>query len=88
MDNTKYKDKNLICLKTGAKAKIINYFNDPNASYVKVSINVKFYDTTLQVLKTVELQELGINLSLFRYQFRQFFNLKKCLYTSLSPTKN
>ena len=59
MDITKYKNKNLICLKTGAKAKIINYFDDQNASYVKVSINVKFNDTKLQVLKTVELEELG-----------------------------
>ena len=56
MDITKYKNKNLICLKTGAKAKIINYFDDQNASFVKVNINVKFNDTTLQVLKTIELE--------------------------------
>ena len=55
MDITKYKNKNLICLKTGAKAKIINYFDDQNASFVKVNINVKFNDTPLQVLKTEEL---------------------------------
>ena len=59
MDITKYKNKNLICLKTGAKVKIINYFNALNASYVEVSINVKFNYTTLQVLKTLELEELG-----------------------------
>ena len=41
-----------------AKAKIINYFDDQNASFVKVNINVKFNDTTLQVLKTIELEEL------------------------------
>lgn len=58
MDITKYKNKNLICLKTGAKAKIINCFDDQNASFVKVNINVKFNDTTLQVLKTIELEEL------------------------------
>ena len=58
MDITKYKNKNLICLKTGDKAKIINYFDDQNASFVKVNINVKFNDTTLQVLKTIELEEL------------------------------
>ena len=59
MDITKYKNKKLICLKTGAKAKIINYFDDPNASYVKVSIKVKFNYTILQVLKTVEFEKLG-----------------------------
>ena len=57
MDITKYKNKNLICLKTGAKANIINYFDDQNASFVKVNINVKFNDTALQVLKTIELEE-------------------------------
>ena len=59
MDITKYKNKNLICLKTGAKAKIINYFDDQNDLYVKVSINVKFNYTILQVLKTVEFEKLG-----------------------------
>ncbi len=59
MDNTKYKNKNFICLKTGEKAKIINYFNDANASYVKVSINVKFNDSILQVFKSIEFEELG-----------------------------
>ena len=58
MDITKYKNKNLICLKTGAQAKIINYFDDQNTSFVKVNIDVKFNDTTLQVLKTIELEEL------------------------------
>ena len=59
MDITKYKNKNLICLKTGAKARIINYFDDKNTSFVKVNIDVKFNGTTLQVLKTIELEELG-----------------------------
>ena len=65
MDITKYKNKNLICLKTGAKAKIINYFSDQNASFVKVSINDKFNDTTLQVLKTLELEKLGKQFKFF-----------------------
>ncbi len=57
MDITKYKNKNLICLKTGTKANIINYFDYQNALFVKVNINAKFNDTTLQVLKTIELEE-------------------------------
>ena len=41
----------LICLKTGSKAKIINYFNKDEVSYVKISIEMKFEDTKFQVLK-------------------------------------
>ena len=59
MDITKYKNKNLICLKTGAKAKIINYIDGQNASFVKVNIDVNFNDSTFQVLKTIELEELS-----------------------------
>ena len=43
----------LICLKTGSKAKIINYFDKDEVSYVKISIEMKFEDTKFQVLKTI-----------------------------------
>jgi hypothetical protein len=43
----------LICLKTGAKAKIINRFEHENISYVKVSINMQFQNSYFQILKTL-----------------------------------
>ena len=43
----------LICLKTGSKAKIISYFDKDEVSYVKISIEMKFEDTKFQVLKTI-----------------------------------
>ena len=44
----------LICLKTGSKAKIINYFDKDEVSYVKICIEMKFEDTKFQVLKKIQ----------------------------------
>ena len=48
----------LICLKTGSKAKIINYFDKDEVSYVKISIEMKFEDTKFQVLKTILIDDI------------------------------
>ena len=52
--NKNYKE--LICLKTGAKARIIKFFDHNAVSYVKVNINIKFQNSSFQILKTVNLK--------------------------------
>ena len=54
--NKNYKE--LICLKTGAKAKIIKFFNHNAVSYVKVKINMKFQNSSFQILKTVQFDNM------------------------------
>ena len=54
--NKNYKE--LICLKTGAKATIIKFFNHNAISYVKVKINMKFQNSSFQVLKTVQIDDM------------------------------
>ena len=44
----------IICFKTGSKAKIINYFHKDEVNYVKISIGMIFKDTKFQVLKTIQ----------------------------------
>lgn len=61
---TNLKDQ-LICLKTGAKAKIINRFEHENISYVKVSINMQFQNSYFQILKTLTIDEINKQ---FNYQ--------------------
>ena len=48
----------LICLKTGSKAKIINCFHKDEVNYVKISIEMKFEDTKFQVLKTIQIDDV------------------------------
>ena len=48
----------LICLKTGSKAKIINFFHKDKVNYVKISIEMKFEDTKFQVLKTIQIDDV------------------------------
>ena len=55
--NKKSKDE-LICLKTGSKAKIIEYFEHKNISYAKIRINMKFENSSFQVLKTVDIENI------------------------------
>ena len=54
--NKNYKE--LICLKTGAKARIIKFFDHNAVSYVKVSINMKFQNSSFQILKTIEFDDM------------------------------
>ena len=46
--------KNLICLKTGSKATIIDSYWENNIAYVKINIKMKFQNTYFQVTKTLE----------------------------------
>ena len=46
--------KNLKCLRTGEKAKIVSQYNKNNTAYVKINILIKFQDTYFQVNKTFE----------------------------------
>ena len=39
----------LICLKTGSKAKILNFFNKDNVPHAKISIDIKFGDSSFQI---------------------------------------
>ena len=56
---TNIKSKNeLICLKTGSKAKIIEYFEHKNISYAKIRINMKFENSSFQVLKTIDIENI------------------------------
>ena len=55
--NKKSKDE-LICLKTGSKAKIIEYFERKNISYAKIRINMKFENSSFQILKTVDIENI------------------------------
>ena len=57
----KIKNKNckeLICLKSGAKARIIEFFDHNEVSYVKVNINIKFQKSSFQILKTIQLDNM------------------------------
>ena len=56
MKNKSYKD--LICLKTVAKAKIIKFFDYNEVSYVKVNINIKFQKSSFQILKTIQFDNM------------------------------
>ena len=48
----------LICLKTGSKAKILNFFDKDNVTYAKISINIKFEDTSVQILRSLEVDDI------------------------------
>ena len=48
----------LICLKTGSKAKIINYFDKEEVFYVKIIMEMKFEHTKFQVLKIIQIDDI------------------------------
>ena len=58
MNKNKLINKKLTCIKTGFKAKIINYYELNNVSYVKINIMMKFENSDFQVLKTCSLTKL------------------------------
>ena len=58
MNSNKKIKKNLMCLKTGSRATIINSYFLNNTAYVKINILMKFQDTFIQVTKTLEEDEL------------------------------
>jgi len=55
INNNKYK---LICLKTGSNAKILSFFDKDNILYAKISINIKFDDSSFQILKTIQVDQI------------------------------
>ena len=48
----------LICLKTGSKAKIINFFEKDNVQYAKISVDIKFGDTSFQILRSLQVDDI------------------------------
>ena len=48
----------LICLKTGSNAKILNFFDKDNVSYAKISIDIKFGDSSFQILRSLQVSDI------------------------------
>lgn len=63
INNNKIND-HLICLKTGSKAKIIDYFDKDKVRYAKIKIEVEFGNTSVQVLRSLQLNEIDNYFSL------------------------
>ena len=63
INNNKIKDQ-LICLKTGSKAQIIDYFDKDKVQYAKIKINVEFENTSVQILRSLQLNEIDNYFSL------------------------
>ncbi len=60
MINNNKIDDHLICLKTGSKAKIIDYFDKDKVRYAKIKIDVEFGNTSVQILRSLKLNEIDI----------------------------
>ena len=54
----------LVCLKTGSKAQIIDYFDKDKVRYAKIKIDVEFGDTSVQILRSLQLSEIDNYFSL------------------------
>ena len=54
----------LMCLKTGSKAKIIDFFDKDKVRYAKIKIEVEFANTSVQVLRSLQLNEIDNYFSL------------------------
>ena len=65
MINNNKIDDHLICLKTGSKAEIIDYFDKDKVRYAKVKIDVEFGNTSVQILRSLQLNEIDNYFSLF-----------------------
>ena len=63
MSKNKILKKNLVCLKTGSKATIINSYSKNNVAYVKINMLMKFQDTYFQVNKTLEEDDVPYHFS-------------------------
>ena len=64
MINNNKTDDQLICLKTGSKAQIIDYFDKDKVQYAKIKINVEFENTSVQILRSLQLNEIDNYFSL------------------------
>ena len=58
MINNNKIDDHLICLKTGSKAKIIDYFDKDKVRYAKIKIDIEFGNTSIQILRSLQLNEI------------------------------
>ena len=58
MNKNKLINKELTCIKTGFKAKIINYYELNNVSYVKINIMMKLESRDFPVVKTCGVDEI------------------------------
>ena len=61
--NNKIQDQ-LICFKTGSKAQIIDYFDKDKVRYAKIKIDVEFGNTSVQILRSLQLNEIDNYFSL------------------------
>ena len=52
MKKNQFLNKKLTCIKTGYKAKIVNYYELNEVSYVKVDIMMQFENSDFHILKT------------------------------------
>ena len=57
INNNKIHDQ-LVCLKTGSKAQIIDYFDKDKVRYAKIKIDVEFGNTSVQILRSLQLNEI------------------------------
>ena len=64
MINNNKIDDHLICLKTGSKAKIIDYFDKDKVRYAKIKIDVEFGNTLVQILRSLQINEIDNYFSL------------------------
>ncbi len=64
MINNNKIDDQLICLKTGSKAKIIDFFDKDKVRYAKIKIDVEFGNTSVQILRSLQLNEIDNYFSL------------------------
>ena len=64
MINNNKIDDQLICLKTGSKAQIIDYFDKNKVRYAKIKIDVEFGNTSVQILRSLQLNEIDNYFSL------------------------
>ena len=58
MKQNQFLNKNLTFIKTGSKAKIVNYYELHEVSYVKINIMMQFQDSDFHVLKTCRTDEI------------------------------
>ena len=64
MSNDNKINNQLMCLKTGSKAKIIDFFDKDKVRYAKINIEVEFGNTSVQVLRSLQLNEIDNYFSL------------------------
>ena len=75
MSNDNKINNQLMCLKTGSKAKIIDFFDKDKVRYAKIKIEVEFGNTSVQVLRSLQLNEIDNYFSLSKLSLNNLNNL-------------